>query len=97
MCAVFMLLCVLWQFKRHVYRKSLWLGWQAGTFYRYYDQQWHAVEPINVLVLPWLIRFSLANEFEAGDPRKDATIYNAEVKLDDYNRAFMNTGYFNKK
>ena len=67
MCAVFMLLCVLWQFKRHVYRKSLWLGWQAGKFYRYYDQQWHAVEPINVLVLPWLIRFSLANEFERRD------------------------------
>ncbi len=41
--------------------------------------------------------WSLANEFEAGDPRKDATIYDAEVKLNDYTRAFMNTGYFNKK
>ena len=41
--------------------------------------------------------WSLANEFETGDPRKDATLYNAEVKLDDYTRAFMNTGYFNKK
>ena len=41
--------------------------------------------------------WSLANEFEAGDPRKEATIYDAEVKLDDYTRAFMNTGYFNKK
>lgn len=41
--------------------------------------------------------WSLANEFEAGDPRKAETLYNAEEKLSDYNRAFMNTGYFNKK
>ena len=41
--------------------------------------------------------WSLANEFEAGDPRKDVTLYNAEERLDDYNRAFMNTGYFNGK
>jgi hypothetical protein len=41
--------------------------------------------------------WSLANEFETGDPRKDATLYDAEVKLDDYTRAFMNTGYFNNK
>lgn len=41
--------------------------------------------------------WSLANEFEDGDPRKDATIYNAEERLDDYTRGFMNTGYFNKK
>jgi len=41
--------------------------------------------------------WSLANEFEAGDPRKDVTLYNAEERLDDYTRAFMNTGYFNGK
>jgi hypothetical protein len=41
--------------------------------------------------------WSLVNEFEAGDPRKDATIYNAEVEMTDYNRAFMNTGFFNRK
>ncbi len=41
--------------------------------------------------------WSLVNEFEAGDPRKDVTIYDAEVKLNDYTRAFMNTGYFNNK
>ncbi len=41
--------------------------------------------------------WSLANEFEAGDPRKDATLYNADVKLTKYNKAFMNTGYFNMK
>ncbi|WP_340111432.1 RagB/SusD family nutrient uptake outer membrane protein [Maribellus mangrovi] len=41
--------------------------------------------------------WSLVNEFEDGDPRKDVTIYNAETKLDDYTRAFMNTGYFNNK
>ncbi len=41
--------------------------------------------------------WSLANEFETSDPRKDATLYNADVKLTKYNKAFMNTGYFNKK
>lgn len=41
--------------------------------------------------------WSLANEFEAGDPRKDATLYDANAKLTKYNKAFMNTGYFNKK
>jgi len=41
--------------------------------------------------------WSLANEFEVGDPRKDVTLYNAEVSMTDYNRAYMNTGYFNKK
>lgn len=41
--------------------------------------------------------WSLADEFEAGDPRKDVTLYDAENRLDDYQRAFMNTGYFNGK
>lgn len=41
--------------------------------------------------------WSLANEFEAGDPRKDATIYNANEKLTSYTKGFMNTGFFNKK
>jgi len=41
--------------------------------------------------------WSLVNEFEDGDPRKDVSLYDAEAKLDNYTRAFMNTGYFNKK
>ena len=41
--------------------------------------------------------WSLYNEFEDGDPRMDATIYNADVEMTDYNHAFMNTGFFNKK
>lgn len=41
--------------------------------------------------------WSLANEFESGDPRKYVTLYDAEANLTSYNRAFMNTGYFNKK
>ncbi len=41
--------------------------------------------------------WSLLNEFESGDPRKDVTLYNAETKLTEYTRAFMNTGYFNNK
>jgi hypothetical protein len=41
--------------------------------------------------------WSLANEFESSDPRKDVALYNADVKLTSYTHAFMNTGYFNKK
>lgn len=41
--------------------------------------------------------WSLADEFEAGDPRKNVTLYDAETELTDYTRAFMNTGYFNRK
>jgi len=41
--------------------------------------------------------WSLADAFEPGDPRKYVTLYDAETLLTDYNRAFMNTGYFNKK
>ncbi len=41
--------------------------------------------------------WSLVDEYEEGDPRKDATIYNAEEKLDKYTNAFQNTGYFNRK
>lgn len=41
--------------------------------------------------------FSLVNEYEAGDPRKDVTIYDATAKLSGYTRGFQNTGYFNKK
>ena len=38
--------------------------------------------------------WSLVNEYEAGDPRMGVTLYNAEDSLDDYTRAFQNTGYF---
>lgn len=41
--------------------------------------------------------WSLVNEYEAGDPRKDATVYNADVKLTKYTKGYQNTGYFNKK
>lgn len=41
--------------------------------------------------------WSLANEYEAGDPRKDVSLYNADDKLDSYTKAYHNTGYFNKK
>jgi hypothetical protein len=43
------------------------------------------------------LSWSLVNEFEAGDPRKDATVYDASVKLTDYTKGYQNTGYFNKK
>ncbi len=41
--------------------------------------------------------WSLLNEFETGDPRKDVALYNADQKLTKYTKAFMNTGYFNNK
>jgi hypothetical protein len=41
--------------------------------------------------------WSLANEFEAGDPRKNVTLYDADANLTSYTKGFMNTGLFNKK
>lgn len=41
--------------------------------------------------------WSLVNEFEDGDPRKEVSIYDAEARLDNYTRAYQNTGYFNNK
>ncbi len=41
--------------------------------------------------------WDLAAEFEAGDPRKNAAIYDADTKLTSYTKAFMNTGFFNQK
>lgn len=41
--------------------------------------------------------WSLADEFEAGDPRKAVTLYDADTELTNYTKAFMNTGYFNRK
>jgi hypothetical protein len=43
------------------------------------------------------VSWSLENAYEAGDPRKDATIFDANAADGDYLHAFMNTGYFNKK
>lgn len=43
------------------------------------------------------ITWSLVNEYEAGDPRKDATVFNADAEDGTYLKAFENTGYFNKK
>jgi hypothetical protein len=41
--------------------------------------------------------WSLVNEFEEGDPRKDVSIYNANERLTRYFQGFQNTGYFNAK
>ncbi|HEY4785504.1 MAG TPA: RagB/SusD family nutrient uptake outer membrane protein [Bacteroidales bacterium] len=43
------------------------------------------------------LSWSLVNEYEAGDTRKDATVYDAGTKLTNYTKAYQNTGYFNKK
>jgi len=41
--------------------------------------------------------WSVVNEFEAGDPRLNVAIYNANDSLSSYTRGFQNTGYFNYK
>lgn len=43
------------------------------------------------------LSWSLVNEFENGDPRKDATVYDASKMLTEYTHGYQNTGYFNKK
>jgi starch-binding outer membrane protein, SusD/RagB family len=43
------------------------------------------------------ITWSMINEYEAGDPRKDATVFHADAESGSYLAAFQNTGYFNKK
>jgi hypothetical protein len=43
------------------------------------------------------ITWSLVNEYEAGDPRKAATVFNADAEDGTYLKAFENSGYFNKK
>lgn len=41
--------------------------------------------------------WSLVDEFEPGDPRLNATIYNANDSLISYTKGFQNTGYFHYK
>jgi hypothetical protein len=41
--------------------------------------------------------WSLYNEFEAGDPRREVSIFDASVSLSRYTPGFQNTGYFNGK
>jgi starch-binding outer membrane protein, SusD/RagB family len=41
--------------------------------------------------------WSLYNEFEAGDPRRDVSIFDGNTLLSSYTAGFQNTGYFNAK
>jgi starch-binding outer membrane protein, SusD/RagB family len=43
------------------------------------------------------LSWSLVEEFEDGDPRKDVTVYDANAKLTKYTKGFQNTGFFNYK
>ncbi len=43
------------------------------------------------------LSWSLYDEFETGDPRLDATIYDADANLTSYAPGYQNTGYFNAK
>lgn len=44
-----------------------------------------------------VVTWSLHDAFEPGDPRLDATIYNADDRLASYQKGFQNTGFFNYK
>ena len=77
-----------------------WGGWNInGNF----ASVWMSVRDPNVsspVFAGWSLAiptWSLANEFETSDPRKDATLFNADTELTSYTKGFMNTGYFNKK
>jgi starch-binding outer membrane protein, SusD/RagB family len=43
------------------------------------------------------ISWSLYDEFEGGDPRRDVTAYDADENLTSYQKGFQNTGYFSYK
>ncbi|NJO88328.1 MAG: RagB/SusD family nutrient uptake outer membrane protein [Chloroflexia bacterium] len=81
---------------------SDWGGWGIdGNF----SSTWLAPrdaqgDPLLDKVIGWslsTVSWSLVNEFETGDPRLDATVYDAEANLTKYTRAYQNTGYFPKK
>jgi starch-binding outer membrane protein, SusD/RagB family len=44
-----------------------------------------------------VLTFDLVNEYESGDARKNATVYDAGTSLTKYTRGYCNTNYFNKK
>ncbi len=52
------------------------------------------------LVAGWsfgVFTFDFVGEYESGDLRKAATVYNASTNLTKYTRGYCNTGYFNRK
>jgi hypothetical protein len=78
-----------------------WGGWNInGNFSCVWLSVRNPVGDNNTIFPGWsfdIPSWSLQNEFETGDPRKDVTLYDANVKLTSYNHAYMNTGLFNKK
>ncbi len=44
-----------------------------------------------------MLSWTLINEFETGDPRYEATVYDASIHLTSYTPGFHDTGYFNRK
>jgi hypothetical protein len=78
-----------------------WGGWNInGNFASVWMGVRNPIGDNNAIYPGWsfaIPTWSLKNEFETGDPRKDVTLYDADVKLTSYNKAFMNTGLFNKK
>ena len=78
-----------------------WGGWNInGNFSSVWIGVRNPVGDNDRLFAGWsfaIPTWSLVNEFESGDPRKDVTLYNADEKLTSYTKGFMNTGYFNNK
>ncbi len=78
-----------------------WGGWNInGNFSSVWQSVRNPVGDGGSIFPGWSLSvptWSLSNEFEAGDPRKDVTLYNADKKLTSYTKAYMNTGLFNKK
>jgi len=79
---------------------SDWGGWGiSGNFSVIFQGPRDPVGDANV-VPGWsfgVMTFDLAKEYETGDPRKAATLYDASVNLTKYTRGYCNTGYFNSK
>jgi hypothetical protein len=78
-----------------------WGGWNInGNFSCVWLSVRNPIGDNNAIFPGWsfdIPSWSLQNEFESGDPRKDVTIYDANAKLTSYTHAFMNTGLFNRK
>lgn len=89
-----------WQYSEKA-NSGDWSGWNInGNFsVAWYGPRDSEGDPV-YSVLGWslsTITWSLVNEFEEGDPRKDVTVYDAEERTTSYTKAYQNTGYFNKK
>lgn len=88
-----------WQYSEKAL-SSDWGGWGIkGNFVVvFYGPRTPVGDP--TIVTGWsfgTVTWSLYDEFETGDPRREVSIYDANANLTSYARGFQNTGYFNYK